>query len=280
MNREGYIYYTLDEAQEKLGRSRDKVVSVLKELSDIGLIERRRQGQGKPSVIYVKNFAALPETEIKNKSPVGEEAEVQESCIKKSEEQTTGSTRNRFLEVGESDSSNTDKDYTDEIKTYQSICNRDKTDQSLLNDMNDPLLLQRTYMELIKDNVDYSALVQEYPDDIERIDEMLRVMVNVICFGEGEYSINRCKIPAQVIASQFCKLNREHIVYALCSLKKANKKLTSPEAYMVATLYTARNTALTETMQQFNYDTRGAGADGQAGDETDFNLELLVDNNR
>lgn len=42
-----YIYYTLDEAQEDLDRSRDKVVSVMDMLSDIGLIERRRQGQGK-----------------------------------------------------------------------------------------------------------------------------------------------------------------------------------------------------------------------------------------
>lgn len=275
-----YIYYTLEEAKEVLGRSRDKVVSVMKELSDIGLIERRRQGLGKPSVIYVKNFATLPEGEINDTSPGANGAEVCGIDLKKSAGQTTGSTHNRFLVIGKTDSNNIDKNNTEESKTYLSISRRDMPDKSRIEDLNDPLILQKEYMELLKDNVDYAALVQEYPDDVERIDEMLRVMVNVICFGKGEYSINRCKVPAPVVASQFCKLNREHIVYVLSSLKKANKKLTSPEAYMVAALYTSRNTALTETMQQLNHDIYGAVEKEKVSDEPDFDLELLVDNNR
>ncbi|MCR4584456.1 MAG: DUF6017 domain-containing protein, partial [Lachnospiraceae bacterium] len=76
--------------------------------------------------------------------------------------------------------------------------------------MTDPLVKQKQYTELIRSNVNYAALVLEYPDDVERIDELIRVMVNVICFGEGSYNINHCKVPAKVIASQFCKLDREH----------------------------------------------------------------------
>ena len=55
-----------------------------------------------------------------------------------------------------------------------------------VNDLDDPLILQSVYTDMIRDNVDYSSLILEYPDDVERIDELIRVMVNVICFGEKE----------------------------------------------------------------------------------------------
>ncbi len=105
-------------------------------------------------------------------------------------------------------------------------------------------------------------------------------MVNVICFGKKEYNINRCKVPSRVIASQFCKLDREHMVYALSSLKKATAKLTNPEAYMVATLYTSRNTSINDTMQQFNHDSQGYARDKAPQEEkkSDFNWDSLACN--
>jgi Replication initiator protein A (RepA) N-terminus. len=51
-----YIIYTQEESMEHLNCNTQKVVKLYKELDDIGLIERRNQGQGKPTWIYVKNF--------------------------------------------------------------------------------------------------------------------------------------------------------------------------------------------------------------------------------
>ena len=34
-------------------------VKLIKELEEIGLIEKKRQGQGKPTKIYVKNFISV-----------------------------------------------------------------------------------------------------------------------------------------------------------------------------------------------------------------------------
>ena len=49
---------------------------------------------------------------------------------------------------------------------------------------------------------------------------------------------------------------------------------------MVATLYTARNTSLNDTMQKLNYDTRGHSRDEPQKQEKkdDFDWELLVNN--
>ena len=52
-----YIIFTVEAIMEHLGCSNKKAVGLLRELEEkAGLIERRRQGQGRPSLIYVKNF--------------------------------------------------------------------------------------------------------------------------------------------------------------------------------------------------------------------------------
>ncbi len=57
-----FIYFTLEDAVNKLGCSTTKAVKLFSELDTvkgIGLIERKKQGQGKPTIIYVKSFATL-----------------------------------------------------------------------------------------------------------------------------------------------------------------------------------------------------------------------------
>ena len=52
-----YIIFTVEAIMEHLGCSNKKAVGLLRELDEkADLIERRRQGQGRPSLIYVKNF--------------------------------------------------------------------------------------------------------------------------------------------------------------------------------------------------------------------------------
>ena len=52
-----YIIFTVEAIMEHLGCSNKKAVGLLRELDEkAGLIERRRQGQGRPSLIYVKTF--------------------------------------------------------------------------------------------------------------------------------------------------------------------------------------------------------------------------------
>lgn len=58
-----YIYFPVEEVMEMLNCKSEKATKLLAELDSkrgIGLIERVRQGQGRPSIIYVKNFAANP----------------------------------------------------------------------------------------------------------------------------------------------------------------------------------------------------------------------------
>ena len=56
-----FIYFTLEDALEYLCCGHTKAVSLFGELDKNGLIEQKKQGQGKPSIIYVKNFIRKPE---------------------------------------------------------------------------------------------------------------------------------------------------------------------------------------------------------------------------
>ena len=56
-----FIYFTLEDAMEFLCCGHTKTVSLFGELEKSGLIERKKQGQGKPAKIYVKNFVRKAE---------------------------------------------------------------------------------------------------------------------------------------------------------------------------------------------------------------------------
>ena len=62
-----YIIYTVREVQESLCCAEHKAVKLFRELEDIDLIERKRRGLGRPSLIYVKDFSSgLPKVQVQN----------------------------------------------------------------------------------------------------------------------------------------------------------------------------------------------------------------------
>ena len=71
-----YIIFKISEIMEEFDCSERKAVEMLAELdtsSDVGLIEKKRQGLGKPNLIYVKNFVVSEEvSEEKNDNEIAQ----------------------------------------------------------------------------------------------------------------------------------------------------------------------------------------------------------------
>ena len=106
-----YIIYTVEDIIFDLGCARQKVSKLLEELDEgFGLVERKRQGLGKPNIIYVKNFADSKR----------ENQEVWKSNLQKYENQTSRSMISELPEVPKSNSNNTNNNYTDNSKTDSS----------------------------------------------------------------------------------------------------------------------------------------------------------------
>ena len=53
-----FIIFTIEDVKRALCCADNKATKLLRELEKFGLIERKRRGQGKPSLVYVKNFSA------------------------------------------------------------------------------------------------------------------------------------------------------------------------------------------------------------------------------
>ena len=97
-----YIIFTLDDVAETLGYKTEKAIKLFNELDTkkgVGLIERVRQGQGRASLIYVKNFAGetdFGKTEIKT-------SEKQRSRLRIIEGQDLGKTEGNKTEYSDTD---------------------------------------------------------------------------------------------------------------------------------------------------------------------------------
>ena len=117
-----YIYYTVKEVCETMGCGRNKAIRLLAELDTnkgIGLIERIRQGQGKPDKIFVKRINVQEDTwtsATTTPSSTAPISEVDFSDVQKSENPTSSSRENRPLKVSKADPNKTDINQTDFIQ--------------------------------------------------------------------------------------------------------------------------------------------------------------------
>lgn len=59
-----YIYFTIEEIMDALKCAHGKAGHLLKELVDIGLLEKKRQGLGQPDRLYLKNFSRVDEVQF------------------------------------------------------------------------------------------------------------------------------------------------------------------------------------------------------------------------
>ena len=87
-----YIIFTVEEIMTALSCGNKKAVSLLAELEQkAGLIERKRQGLGKPNLIYVKNFTGVyVDKSVDNHV---------DNCFQKCQKDNSGSVENSIQEM-------------------------------------------------------------------------------------------------------------------------------------------------------------------------------------
>ena len=108
-----FIYYSIEDIATDLHCGRNKAIKALQELDTekgIGFVEKNRRGQGKGSILYVKNFFTEECEEQKFTNQTSEQnegdSEVYISNFKKFKKQTSKSPKSKLLEVPYQDSKN------------------------------------------------------------------------------------------------------------------------------------------------------------------------------
>ena len=100
-----FIIFTIEDVKRTLRCADNKATRLLRELEEFGLIERKRRGQGKPCLVYVKNFSSESSKEsVKNRdnddscgSKIACQDPVKSRGIKKKENKTEMNNTNPIL---------------------------------------------------------------------------------------------------------------------------------------------------------------------------------------
>ena len=205
-----YIIFTLNAIRQAMNCAEKSAIKYLTELEDFGLIERIRQGLGKPAIIYVKNFIDQYNLQVK----------------------TCNNSSSGPVEVPVQDQYNLQPNYT----------NNNNTDFNNTN----PILSgdeERMGYELyLKEQLDFEVLKQEYPYDKEMIDGILEMILDVLCSKRKMIRIAGDDKPVNVVKGRFMKLTIEHIRYVMTCLQENTTKIRSIKQYMLAALYNAPST--------------------------------------
>lgn len=203
-----YIIYTLQSAMSALSISDKTATKLFVELENIGLIERKRQGQGKPIIIYVKNFMD------------SEFLRLQKSKAYESEDSDATSQGSDILRGNNTDINNTKYSDTDFI-----LSEREEE--------------RREYRQYLEKQLQIEWLKTQYPYDEAMIDEIFELILDSICTTSEVIRISGDDKPAAVVKSAFMKLNHEHIMFVLDGIKENNTRIKSIKPYLLASLYNA-----------------------------------------
>ena len=95
------------------------------------------------------------------------------------------------------------------------------------------------YRDLICENIEYENLKQQNPCDADSIDEILELMLEVVCAKRKISRIAGTDFPHEVVRSRFLKLNSEHIQFVLKCMKENTTKVRNIKQYLLTVLFNA-----------------------------------------
>lgn len=206
-----YVYYTIKSVKKSLRCANTKACGLLRELDEFGLIERKKQGLGKPTIIYVKDFTRFRKAELLD-------SEKQNSVILH-----TGTLDNRKSETNKTEINNTESNKTNPI-----LSGVDK-------DMDE----RASYRTYLNSQLDMDIMYERYPYDRETLDAIMNLMLDVICSKRKTIRIAGDDKPVNVVKSQFLKINSMHLEYVMDCMKKNPAKVRNIKQYLLAAIYNA-----------------------------------------
>ena len=223
-----YIYYTVEEIQSDLGCGHVKAGRLLAELDTvkgIGLIERVRQGQGKPTKIYVKKFSPDPPPQGE-KSGLPRQPQNGGLDSAKAEVRSAASCRSGHTENGGAERQKPAGSYIKNNYPESSY-----TDQSIVPEEVEQLT------EAVREQIDYPLLALSYPGDDP--DCILELICDVLSSSAPGIKIGGETIPTAKVQTRFRRLQFDHVAYVLDSLRETTTKIINIRAYLLTALYNA-----------------------------------------
>ena len=222
-----FIIFTIEDVKRTLRCADNKATRLLRELEEFGLIERKRRGQGKLCLVYVKNFSAESSKEsVKNRDN-------DDSCGSKIACQDPVKSRGIKKKENKTEMNNTNPILSDESEKMK---NRE--------------LLE----EYFSHSLEIDLLLRLYPDDEDTLYQIVNLLVDTCATNRKLLHIAGDDKPAEVVRSRFMKLNADHIRFVLKCLAENSSPIRNMKQYLLASLYNAPTTMQLSYQNQTNHD--------------------------
>ena len=212
-----YILYTIEQIMADMNCADQKATKLLDELEKkCGLIERKRQGLGKPNLIFVKNFITGVEGSMMAR-------------IQNRENHDSGAVNITTADYPKSRGINTNHNNTEnsDINPIQSGFDEDGISE------------RNEYESYFRESLSIDVLIRENLGEEETILGILDLMVDVCCSKRSVIRIAGDDKPLAVVKSRFMKLNAEHIRYVLKCLSENTTRVRNIRQYLLTALYNA-----------------------------------------
>ncbi|MBR6473473.1 MAG: replication initiator protein A [Firmicutes bacterium] len=234
-----YIIFTIAEIKECMNCGNKKAIQLLDELENkAGLIERKRQGLGKPNLIYVKSF-------FRTVDKYGERH------FLKCQNDTSGSMKMTPQEVSESHSTNTDNKKTDMNHTDLSFLPGRESKRS--DDY-------EQYESYFRSELEIPILILNSPTERETLEGIVDLLAETCSSKRKTIRIAGDDKPIEVVKSRLMKLNSMHIQFVLDCLKENTTYVRDMKQYLLTTLFNAPVTIDPYYQARVNYDQYGVHA--------------------
>lgn len=219
-----FIIFTNEEIQEALDCRDKKATKLLNELeSKYGLIERKRQGLGKPNIIYVKNFISGVDNSVER----------------------------RFLNSQNNDSGIVKSTIQEPLK---SRCNNTELNNTDISDINpsffpenperaiEKIGRENSYEQYLKEKLEYESLVFHYNHHVQMLDEIFEIIADTLSSNKKTIRIGGDDKLAELVKSKFMKLEYSHIQFVMEGILANTTKVRNIRQYLLTTLYNATQT--------------------------------------
>ena len=113
------------------------------------------------------------------------------------------------------------------------------------------------YREIIKDNIEYDHLIQNCNIDVDRLNEIVDLMLETVCTARKSIRIAGDDYPAELVKSKFLKLNSSHIEFVLDCMRENTTKVRNIKQYLKAVLFNAPSTIDSYYTALVNHDLYG-----------------------
>ena len=222
-----FIIFTIEDVKRTLRCADNKATRLLRELEGFGLIERKRRGQGKPCLVYVKNFSAESSKEsVKNRDN-------DDSCGSKIACQDPVKSRGIKKKENKTEMNNTNP---------------------ILSDESEKMKNRKLLEEFFSHSLEIDLLLRLYPDDEDTIYQIVDLLVDTCSTNRKLLHIAGDDKPAEVVRSRFMKLNADHIRFVLKCLAENSSPIRNMKQYLLASLYNAPTTMQLYYQNQANHD--------------------------